>query len=93
MIISNNQIQQVAKAYGDQTKLSKSTKSGRTAATQRPDEVILSASAQEFGGLIRKLQALPDVRADVVGVLSDQITQGSYHVAAYEIAGKMVSGS
>jgi len=91
MIVSNNSIQNVTKAYSDQTKVSKKIKSESSSTTQSPDEVILSSQAQEFGGIISKLQALPDVRADKVSDLGDQVAAGSYHVAAYDIAGRMLS--
>ena len=93
MIVSNNSIQGVTKAYGDQAKLSKKTKTESSSATQQPDEVILSAQAQEFGGMINKLQSLPDVRTDKVNDLSAQVATGSYHVDAYAIAGRMLSQS
>lgn len=95
MIVSTNIIQNAAKVYGDQGKLSQTVKNDKTktVATQSPDEVILSTNAQEFGGMISKLQSLPDVRADKVNALSDQVAQGSYHVDAYEIASSMLSRS
>jgi negative regulator of flagellin synthesis FlgM len=93
MIVSNNKIQQVANVYGSQAKLSKPTKNSTSSAVSHPDEVILSASAQEFGTMMSKLQSIPDVRADKVSALNDQVATGSYHVDAYEIAAKMLAGS
>lgn len=91
MIISTNPIQQAAKVYSDTKKALKTAKTNATSVTQNPDEVVLSTNAQEFGGLLRKLQSLPDVRQTKVQDLSASVAQGSYHVDAYAIADKMVS--
>ncbi|MBU2699142.1 negative regulator of flagellin synthesis FlgM [Sporomusaceae bacterium BoRhaA] len=94
MIISTNQIQQATKVYGDTQKALKTAKKdSKTVQTQGSDEVILSTNAQEFGDLLRKLQALPDVRETKVQVLQDQVAQGTYKVDSYAIADKITAAS
>lgn len=91
MIISTNQIQQAAKVYSDTKKALKTAKTDVPATSQPADAVVLSTNAQEFGGMLRKLQSLSDVRQADVEAISNRVAQGTYHVDAYAIADKMVS--
>lgn len=91
MIISTNPIQQAAKAYSDTKKPLKTAKTDALVMNLPADKVVLSTNAQEFGGMLRKLQSLSDVRQAKVQDISNRVAQGSYHVDAYAIADKMLS--
>ncbi len=91
MIISTNPLQQAAKVYSGTQKNFKTAPTNATPVTQNPDEVVLSTNAQQFGGMLAKLQSLSDVRQDKVQDLSASVAQGTYHINAYAIADKMVS--
>ena len=90
MIISGKNVQNIAKLYGEQTKVSKTGKTAANTPVQKQDEVILSSQAQGFGPLLQKLQNMPDVRQERVAELSESITSGKYQVAAKDIAEKML---
>lgn len=86
-------VQNIAKAYGDQTKLTKSTKSQSAHSSQQPDEVILSSQAQEASQQLRTLKSVPEVRVDRVQELSEQIASGSYSVNSRELAERIIAYS
>ncbi|SDF79504.1 flagellar biosynthesis anti-sigma factor FlgM [Sporolituus thermophilus] len=90
MIISNNQIQNILKVYGEQAKVGKSARQPSAGPAQRKDEVVLSAQAQEFSQILQALRNMPEVREDKVKELADRIAAGNYQVDAKEIAEKMV---
>ena len=90
MIISGKNVQNIAKLYGEQTKVSKTGKTAANTPVQKQDEVILSSQAQGFGPLLQKLQNMPEVRQERVAELSESITSGKYQVAAKDIAEKML---
>lgn len=90
MIISNKQVQNVMKVYGEQTKVASSAKSGKTSPTQKQDEVILSSSVQEFGKVFQSIREMSGVREDRVKELSAAIDAGTYQVDAKAVAEKMI---
>ncbi|EAX46821.1 anti-sigma-28 factor, FlgM [Thermosinus carboxydivorans Nor1] len=90
MIISNTQVQNILKVYGEQTKVGKNAKPPSAGPVQRTDEVVLSAQAQEFSQILQALKNMPEVREDKVKELADRIATGNYHVDAKEIADKML---
>lgn len=90
MIISGKQIQNIAKIYGEQNKVTQNAKSEKSGPTQQTDEVILSSNAQEFGQVLQSIQGLPEVREDKVKELSERIAAGNYTVDAKDIAKKMI---
>lgn len=90
MIISGKQIQNAAKIYGEQTKVSKTVKANKASLAQKPDEVILSSQAQEMGAIYQSIRSLPEVREDRVKELSSQIDSGTYNVSGQDIADKMI---
>lgn len=93
MIISNsNSIKGAAKLYGEQTKVAKSSSTAKTGSIQQPDEVILSSEAQELSSVQQALKDVPEVRTDKVKDLEAQVTAGTYHVDAKDIAAKMLDG-
>jgi len=90
MIISGKNVQNIAKLYGEQTKVSKTGKTAANTPVQKQDEVILSSQAQGFGPLLQKLQNMPEVRQERVAELSESIASGKYQVAAKDIAEKLL---
>lgn len=91
MIISGKQVQNILKAYGDQSKVAKNTKSEKTGPVQKRDEVILSSEAKEFGQIFQTLKKLPDVREDKVNEVAKKIEAGTYNVDAKDVAEKLVA--
>lgn len=89
MIISGKQVQDVLKLYADQGQKTKSQAKPQTTSSKR-DEVVLSPKAQEFGQLLQKLKAMPDVREEKTAALSKQIESGEYRIEAKDIADKMI---
>lgn len=90
MIISGKNVQNIAKLYGEQTKVSKTGKTAANTPVQKQDEVILSSQAQGFGPLLQKLQNMPEVRQERVAELSESIASGKYQVAAKDVAEKLL---
>lgn len=93
MIISGKQVQTILKAYGDQSKVAKNTKTERSGPVQKRDEVILSSEAKEFGQILQALKKLPDVRDDKVNELTKKIESGTYNIDSKDIAEKLVARS
>jgi negative regulator of flagellin synthesis FlgM len=89
MIISNQQIQSIAKLYKDQTTTSRPMSKEKTVSVGK-DEVILSPKAQEFSQIYQKIKALPEVRPERVAELTARIDAGTYQVPARAIAEKML---
>ncbi|MDF2571195.1 MAG: flagellar biosynthesis anti-sigma factor FlgM [Sporomusa sp.] len=86
-------IQNIAKIYGEQSKVSKSSKNQGGSSSQRPDEVILSSEAQELSQILRKVKDLPEVREDKVKDLSERIAKGEYKVDSRELADRIIAYS
>ncbi|MGI6093107.1 MAG: flagellar biosynthesis anti-sigma factor FlgM [Negativicutes bacterium] len=91
MIISGKQVQNILKAYGDQSKVVKNTKSEKTGPVQKRDEVILSSEAKEYGQVLQALKKLPDVREDKVAEFAKKIDSRTYNVESKDIAEKLVA--
>jgi negative regulator of flagellin synthesis FlgM len=89
-MISNAQIQQVLKQYGDNSTAKKTEKSGGTAAVQRADAVILSQEALNVHQLQKSLRDIPEVRVDRIRTLVEQVESGTYNVSGEEIAEKII---
>ncbi|MDF2875436.1 MAG: flagellar biosynthesis anti-sigma factor FlgM, partial [Sporomusa sp.] len=51
-------IHNITKAYNEQTKISKNSKSQEASPNQRPDEVILSSHAQEVSQYLKTLKGV-----------------------------------
>lgn len=86
-------IQNITKAYSEQTKVSKSSKTQGSSSTQRPDEVILSSHAQEVSQYLRAVKSMPEAREDKVKELSEKIAQGDYKVDSRELAERIIAYS
>ena len=88
MLINNN-IQAVTGAYNVSTS-TPSRYAGKTKAASDADEVQLSTGAQSFSGLLQQLRGMDETRADKVAALSKQVADGSYDVAAANIASSLL---
>ena len=86
-------IQNIAKIYGDQTKVSKTSKNQGSNSSQRSDEVILSSQAQEFSQILKAVKGLPEVREEKVKELSERIAKGEYKVDSKELADRLIAYS
>ncbi|HWR06975.1 flagellar biosynthesis anti-sigma factor FlgM [Sporomusa sp.] len=86
-------IQNIAKLYGEQSKVSKNCKGQGGNPAQRPDEVILSTHAQELNQVLKTAKGLPEVREDKVKELSEQIAKGEYKVDSRELADRIIAYS
>lgn len=93
MIISNKQIQNVVKLYGEQNSVTKNAKSEKSQTTKRQDQVILSSGVQEFGQVLQSVISMSDVRPEKVKELSAKIQAGTYRVDSKDVADKMVGRS
>lgn len=92
-LVNIKNIQNIAKIYGEQSKVTKNCKSSGSSSAQRPDEVILSTHAQEMSQVLRTAKGLPEVREDKVNLLSEQIAKGEYKVDARELADRIIAYS
>lgn len=93
MIISNKQIQNVLKVYGEQNNVTKNAKNEKAQAARRQDQVILSSGVQEFGHVLQSVIGMSDVRPEKVTELSAKIQAGTYRVDSKDVADKMVGRS
>ena len=62
---------------------------GKTAAVQQNDQIVLSAEAQSFSQVLQKIQG-SSVRMDKVEQYTAAVQQGTYQVDSSAIAGKML---
>ena len=85
-----NKIQNIFKAYGEQSKVNKADKTGKTSPAMKKDEVILSSQTQAAAQIYQGIYNIPEVREDKVKELSERIAAGTYHVDARDIAEKML---
>ena len=85
-----NKIQNVFKAYSEQSKIAKIGKPEKVSPTMQKDEVILSSQAQGVSSVYPGLYSLPEVREDRVRDLSQRIAAGTYHVDARDIVDTML---
>lgn len=93
MNVSGSHFQGILKLYGEQTKVSRTVKATGASAAKPSDSVVLSPKAQEFAGMLAKLQQTPEVRPDVVERLSAQVESGEYRVDAGAVAKNLLAGA
>ena len=85
----NNNIQAVTGAYSVSSAAS-SRHANKAENAKAADEVQLSTGAQSFSGLLQQLNGMEEVRTDKVEALSQQIADGSYDVAAENVASSLL---
>jgi negative regulator of flagellin synthesis FlgM len=61
--------------------------------TAKADSVTLSDNARSLAAARDAVKAAPDVRDDKVAAIKQQVSDGTYSVAAQVLARKMLSGS
>jgi flagellar biosynthesis anti-sigma factor FlgM len=93
MIISGKQVQSVLKAYGEQSKAVKNTKTEKTGTVQKKDEVVLSSEGKEFAQILQSVKNLSDVREDKVKEIAQRIDSGNYQVDSKDVAEKIMKGA
>ncbi|WP_027937173.1 flagellar biosynthesis anti-sigma factor FlgM [Anaeroarcus burkinensis] len=93
MNVSGSQFQGILKLYGEQTKVNRTLKTTATSAAKTSDSVVLSPKAQEFAGLLAKLQQTPEIRPDVVQRFSAQVENGEYRVDSVAVAKNLLAGA
>ena len=86
----NNNIQAVTGAYSVSSSASSRHANKTEAGKDTADEVQLSTGVQSFSGLLQQLHGMDEVRADKVDALSKQVADGSYSVAAENVASSLV---
>ena len=59
----------------------------------KTDTVVISDAAKRIQEAQKQIQTIPDVRADKVAEIRNQIESGTYEIKADEIAGKMIKES
>lgn len=59
----------------------------------KTDTVVISDAARRIQEAQKQIQAIPDVRADKVAEIRNQIENGTYEIKADQIAGKMIKES
>ena len=88
--MSINKIQNIFKAYGEQSKVNKVNKTEKASPVMKKDEVILSSQVQATPQIYQGIHNIPDIREDKVKELSERIAAGKYHVDAKDIAEKLL---
>ena len=88
MLINSN-IQAVTGAYNVSTSTS-SRYASKTEAAKDADEVQLSTGVQSFSGLLQQLRGMDETRSEKIATLSQQVSDGSYGVAAENIASSLL---
>lgn len=93
MIIPGKPIQNIIKAYGEQSKVTKNTKTDKPGAAQKKDEVILSSEGKEFAQVLQTIKNLPDVREVKTSELAKRYAEGNYNVDSKDIADKIIASA
>ena len=87
MTMRINPVNRAYEAYKSQ----KTAPAKKVDATSSKDKVELSNVAKDFGSVYKKALETPDVRADKVESLKEQIKSGTYSVKTEEVAQKIMS--
>ena len=88
MIINNN-LQGIASVYANHRSTNKVAHTEREEV--RSDEIHISSKAQNASEMLKKLNAMSDVRSDCVAELENMIAAGNYHVNSYDLASSMLN--
>lgn len=65
----------------------------QTQGVKTTDTVVISDTAKRIQEAQKQIQTIPDVRADKVAELRNQIENGTYEIKAEAIAGNMIKES
>lgn len=89
MLISNQQVNSVIKAYnvaGSQ----KNRTIQQTESVRRGDSLLLSPEARELQLIQKNIAQTPEVRLDLVAELKEAIAKGEYKVTSEQVAQRML---
>ncbi|NLW55559.1 MAG: flagellar biosynthesis anti-sigma factor FlgM [Firmicutes bacterium] len=89
MIISNQQVNSIIKAYGVASGQKNRTVPS-TESIRRGDSLLLSPEARELNLVQQKLSQVPEVRSDLVEKIKDSIAKGEYNVTSEQVAHRML---
>jgi negative regulator of flagellin synthesis FlgM len=97
MEITNNNQANSINAYVKQVQVQPKTEPAGEKDAQpqglKTDTVVISDAAKRIQEAQKQIQTIPDVRADKVAEIRNQIESGTYEIKADEIAGKMIKES
>ncbi|HBL35779.1 MAG TPA: flagellar biosynthesis anti-sigma factor FlgM [Firmicutes bacterium] len=85
MIISNQQVNSIIKAY-DVANNQKNRTVQTTESVRRGDSLLLSPEAKELQLIQSNIAKTPDVRTDLVAKIKDSIDKGEYQVTSEQVA-------
>ena len=89
MIISNQQVKSIIKAYNVATSQKNRTVLS-TESVRRGDSLLLSPEAKELNKIRHNISQLPEVRSELVEKIKDSIAKGEYQVSSEQVAHKML---
>lgn len=89
MRISDKQVQQAIKAYGDQIR--RPEKAVAKPVANASHEIRLSPESQEYLSAMKALKALPEVEDVRVEALRQQVEAGTYQPNSAQVARKMLT--
>mgnify|MGYP000869332596 FL=1 len=89
MIISNQQVNSVIKAYNI-TSTKKNPTILSTGSVQRGDSLLLSPEARELNKIRNKIDATPEIRSELVEEIKTAIEKGEYQVTSDQVAHRML---
>ncbi|HHT06299.1 MAG TPA: flagellar biosynthesis anti-sigma factor FlgM [Hydrogenispora sp.] len=89
MLISNQQVNSVIKAYEVAGKQKNRTIQS-TESVRRGDSLLLSPEARELHLIQKNIAQTPEVRSDLVADLKETIAKGEYKVTSEQVAQRML---
>lgn len=89
MLISNQQVNSVIKAYEVAGKQKNRTIQS-TESVRRGDSLLLSPEARELHLIQKNIAQTPEVRSDLVTDLKETIAKGEYKVTSEQVAQRML---
>ena len=89
MLISNQQVNSVIKAYEVAGKQKNRTIQS-TESVRRGDSLLLSPEARELHLIQKNIAQTPEVRSDLVADLRETIAKGEYKVTSEQVAQRML---
>jgi negative regulator of flagellin synthesis FlgM len=93
MIISNKQVQSILSLNQVTEPKKKGTVADNSKSVSKADSLVLSDRAQGLQFATEQVLKSPEVRAEKITELKNQIQDGTYQVSASDIASKMVGRS
>ncbi|NLW60724.1 MAG: flagellar biosynthesis anti-sigma factor FlgM [Firmicutes bacterium] len=89
MLISNQQVNSVIKAY-EVTRNQKNRTIQATESVRRGDSLLLSPEARELHLIRKNIAQAPEVRSELVAELRESIAKGEYKVTSEQVAHRML---